>query len=702
MNSISLRIDPVVFKTAVLTGLLIAAVAIMILPVPSWLLDIGVAASFSLAILMLVVTLFIEKPLDFSAFPTILLGALVLRLALNVASTKLIIGEGHSGTDAAGNVIEGFALFIMSGNLAIGLVVFCVLLIVNFMVINKGATRMAEVGARFALDAMPGKQLAIDSDIASGALSHEEGSDRRKQEQAEATFFGSLDGTSKFVKGDAIAGLIITLLNLIVGLLIGVFAHSMSIAEGFATYSILTVGDGLVSQIPAVIVSLAAAVLLARGGTDGTTSQAVGQQLSRHPVALFLVGGFLILVGLVPGLPLLPFLGLALILLIAGLIRLMKFSEVAAETTEALVPKDVEKQEIGIPDLLEVEDLQIVFSTRLIPMVLDPRSGLENRIANIRKHVAKEFGVLVPEVHLTDSAEIDECSYVINLMGTQVGRFEINPEAKLAINPSDDVKGYEGLEVLEPVYGAPAKWLDTETAEIATLSGQTVVDPPEIIATHVLNIITENLAQIFNYSALQERLRRMSHTTLSSDQAERNKAFLDALIPEKVPMELLHVSLRELLGEKISIRNIRLIIEAIAEARQSLNTFDGIYAHIRSRLAMQILEKTQDDQRRTNVLQLSEDLDTLFINYTIKNGEQNQIGLPPKIMAQILDLLKSKITELRQRYETLVVACADKHRKFVSDLLRSAQIDVRVLSYSELSSGNAVNVVGIAEFKAQD
>ncbi|MGB0968913.1 MAG: FHIPEP family type III secretion protein, partial [Halocynthiibacter sp.] len=296
------------FKPTILLAVaLMAIIVMMILPVPAWMLDVGLATSFALAILIFTVTLFIQRPLDFSSFPTILLASLMLRLSLNVSSTKLIIGNGHTGTGAAGEVIQGFANFVMGGNVFMGLVIFCVLMIVNFMVITKGAARMAEVGARFALDAMPGKQLAIDADMAAGAIGHEEAKDRRATEQAETTFFGSLDGASKFVKGDAVAGLLITLLNLIVGLLIGIFVHGMDLGRAFETYTILTVGDGLVTQIPAVIISIAAALLLARGGTTGATDLALLDQMGRHPQALGTVAVLMALFALVPGLPFIPF-----------------------------------------------------------------------------------------------------------------------------------------------------------------------------------------------------------------------------------------------------------------------------------------------------------------------------------------------------------------------------------------------------------
>ncbi len=374
-----------------------AIIVMMILPVPSWVLDIGLAASFALAILMFTVTLFIERPLDFSAFPTVLLASLMLRLSLNVSSTKLIIGDGHTGTGAAGDVIEGFAMFVMGGNVLLGLVVFCVLLIVNFVVINKGATRMAEVGARFALDAMPGKQLAIDADMSAGAIDHAEAKRRRETEQAETTFFGSLDGASKFVKGDAIAGLLITALNLIMGLIIGVTMHGMPIGQAFETYAVLTVGDGLVSQIPAVIISIASALLLARGGATGATDLALVAQLGRHPAALSTVAILMGLFALVPGLPFLPFMLGALTLGGCAYAASNATKRDAAATAIENAPKAAQPVKTSMGDMLDLDDIHVEFAPDLVEMVLDPGTGLDARVANMRNHVAIAFGVLLPE-----------------------------------------------------------------------------------------------------------------------------------------------------------------------------------------------------------------------------------------------------------------------------------------------------------------
>ncbi|MHA7873542.1 MAG: FHIPEP family type III secretion protein, partial [Hyphococcus sp.] len=369
--------------TVLLAVALMAIIVMMILPTPAWMLDIGLTASFALAILIFTITLFIERPLDFSSFPTVLLASLLLRLSLNVSSTKLIIGQGHTGPDAAGGVIRGFAMFIMDGNVFLGLVVFTVLLIVNFMVITKGAGRMAEVGARFALDGMPGKQLAIDSDIAAGAITHEEAKARRKVEQEETTFFGSLDGASKFVKGDAIAGLLITLLNLVVGLAIGLGVHNLSFGEAIETYSMLTVGDGLVSQIPAVIISIAAALLLSKGGVLGSTDKALFDQLAEYPAAIITVAVMLGIFALFPGMPFLPFMAGALAL--GGLAFYVQQRAARQQEEEAALVEEPEApKEESLGDILNLDEIHVEFSPTIIPTCMDADAGLDKRIAKIR------------------------------------------------------------------------------------------------------------------------------------------------------------------------------------------------------------------------------------------------------------------------------------------------------------------------------
>lgn len=686
------------YSTITLAFLLMGVICIMILPVPSWALDIGLAASFALAILMFIVTLFIQRPLDFSAFPTILLGALILRLSLNIASTKLIIGNGHTGTGAAGDVIEGFAMFIMGGNTVLGIVVFCVRLLVNFLVINKGATRMAEVGARFALDAMPGKQLAIDSDLASGAITHEQAKERRETEQAETTFFGSLDGASKFVKGDAIAGLLITALNLFVGLAIGVLGHEMSISEGLATYSILTVGDGLVSQIPAVLISIASALLLARGGATGATDTTVTKQLGKHPAALISVSVLLTFFALLPGLPIAPFLLGAVILGFTGISQLKRLSS-ETNTTFSTLQADDEKPKLPqIIDLLETSEIHIEFASNLIPMALDSQTGLDMRITNIRRHVASEYGVLLPEIHLTDNQALEEGKYIIKILGVPHGEYNLKPDHYLILSSNTDGLNIEGDVITEPVFNAPAIWVDKKNSEEATLNSLTVIRPAEILATHLLEVIKQNFPKILTLSSLQTRLDDM---TMIADQkrANANRKLLDNMIPDKVPVELLHATLRSLLAEKVSIRNLQLIIEAIAEGRQFTQSWDLIYEHVRIRLGFQIIEKFITSDKRLNVIQLSQDWEDIFFTYQIKgeNSNRNEIALPPSMLKELLDSAAAKIAISSTHSDYIAIITTSKRRRFLQTIFSTKGISNAVLSYDEIDHDVTLNLVGTIE-----
>ena len=413
------------FQPTILLALaLMAIIVMMVLPMPAWVLDLGLAASFALAILIFTITIFIDRPLDFSSFPTILLASLMLRLSLNVSSTKLIIGQGHTGPKAAGEVIHGFAMFIMGGSVFMGLVVFSVLLIVNFIVITKGAGRMAEVGARFALDGMPGKQL--DSDMAAGAITHDQAKERRRIEQEETTFFGSLDGASKFVKGDAIAGLLITMMNLVMGLAIGLIMHDMPIGEALESYSILTIGDGLVSQIPSVIISIASALLLSKGGAHGSTDKALMGQLGGHPAALATVAGLLGLFALIPGLPFTPFIVGAMALGgSAWLSNRKKQAALAIAAQAEIVPASTTPQK-SLGDMLDLDEIHIEFASDIVQTVMDADPGLHTRIVNMLNHIASTYGLIIPEIRLTDSPMLAHGEYRILIQGVEVAKSAIS------------------------------------------------------------------------------------------------------------------------------------------------------------------------------------------------------------------------------------------------------------------------------------
>ncbi|PTX57566.1 flagellar biosynthesis protein FlhA [Litoreibacter ponti] len=687
----SLTLRTVFQPTVILAIALMAVIIMMILPMPAWVLDLGLAASFGIAILMFTTTLFLERPLDFSAFPTILLASLMLRLSLNVSSTKLIIGQGHTGTDAAGDVIEGFASFVMGGSVYLGLVVFCVLLIVNFIVITKGATRMAEVGARFALDGMPGKQLAIDSDMSAGAIDHNEAKLRREREQAETTFFGSLDGASKFVKGDAIAGLLITLLNLIMGLIIGIAAHDMPAGQAFETYAILTVGDGLVTQIPAVIISIATALLLARGGTSGATDIAMVQQIGEHPSAIATVGILMALFALVPGLPFAPFMiGAVALLACSAHFRRKK----AAETVKS-TPIAVEKvPEKSMGDLLDLDEIHIEFSPDLVMMALDPATGLEVRITNMRRHVATSFGLVLPEIRLTDDASLPSGTYRIKIHGVVKAEDVLHPDSVLALLPADAPVDLPGNSVKEPVYGAPAKWMSKKYKEDAALAGCTVVTPPEILATHLLETIKASFSDLLSLRGLRRILDEFTNLS-DQNRNKANKQLLDEMIPEKVSLETLLQVLRLLLEEQVSIRNLPVILEAISEGRSTYSTAEGLCEHVRQRLGAQLTSEFKREDGSLPLLQLAPDWEDLFSEYQVAEAQVSDVALPPEHYSRLSENLSNKFEQLSESGILPGLVTTVRRRRFLRLLLANKGLAAPVFSYEEVATGAKPAIVGV-------
>ena len=684
-----------VFRPTVLLALaLMAIIVMMILPVPSFVLDIGLATSFALAILIFTVTLFIERPLDFSSFPTVLLASLMLRLSLNVSSTKLIIGQGHTGTRAAGGVIEGFANFVMGGSVFLGLVVFGVLLIVNFMVITKGATRMAEVGARFALDGMPGKQLAIDSDMSAGAINHEQARERREKEQMETTFFGSLDGASKFVKGDAVAGLLITLLNLVMGLIMGVVVHGMPIQSAFETYAILTVGDGLVTQIPAVIISIASALLLARGGATGATDLTIVKQLGGHPAALGTVALLMVLFALVPGLPFVPFM-LGGVALAVAAFRLFQLRQKQSQT------KMTDKEAIDFPkekpigDVLALDDIHLEFAPDLVNMALDPGTGLDVRIANMRTHIAGVYGLILPEIRLTDEASLPPGTYVIRIQGVEMARARLRPDQILALIPNGHHDLPAGEDVAEPVYNAPARWLDAQNQEQAALSGATIVMPTEVLATHLLEVIKRNFGKLLTFKSMRRLLDEMVNLS-DAGRSDANRKLLDELIPERVPMETLHSVLKLLLEEQVSIRNLPLILEAIAEGRAISGNSEIICEHERQRLGFQLVAGLKRQDGTIPLIQLAPEWEETFNTYQLDGDfSGNNVALPPDLFNKLADGLSEKVTDASERGVFPALVTSTQRRRFLKTLARAKGIAAPVLSFEEIGLEARPALVGM-------
>ena len=682
--------------TVMLAMALMAVIVMMVLPTPAWILDIGLTASFAFAILIFTIVIFIDRPLDFSSFPTVLLASLLLRLSLNISSTKLIIGEGHTGPDAAGGVIHGFAMFVMGGNIFLGLVVFTVLLIVNFMVITKGAGRMAEVGARFALDGMPGKQLAIDSDIAAGAITHEEAKARRKHDQEETTFFGSLDGASKFVKGDAIAGLLITLLNIVVGLSVGIGVHHLTFEEAIETYSILTVGDGLVSQIPAVIISIAAALLLSKGGVHGSADKALFRQLGDHPAALATVGVILAIFALFPGLPFLPFMTGALAL-IGVAFRGYRKARQKKQQSEAKPLKDTKPAEPSLGDVLDLDEIHVEFSPDLVPIAMESETGIDSRISKIRRYVAAEFGFIVPAIRLTDNATLQSHEYVIRIHGVEVARSFLDPNGVLVLTREDEAPLHiQGKNVKEPVYGAPARWIPAERQEEAAMLGLPIIEPAEVAATHLLEVVKANLGRLTTRRALRRILDEFV-TTSDAQRAASNRKILDEFITDKTPLDLVQAVLRLLLQERVSIRNLPVILEAISEGRSALTSPEQIAEYVRQRIGFQFVSKLRDKEGRLPLIQLSTDWETLFrANEAERENGVTDVVLSPNDFNRLAAAVREKIAASVARGIFPAIVTNVKRRRFLSAVLSAKGIRNAVISYDEIDPGEKPSILAVA------
>jgi flagellar biosynthesis protein FlhA len=555
---------------------------------------------------------------------------------------------------------------------------------------------MAEVGARFALDGMPGKQLAIDSDIAAGAITHEEAKERRTREQDETTFFGSLDGASKFVKGDAVAGLLITMLNLVMGLIMGVAIHGMPLAEAARTYAILTVGDGLVTQIPAVIISIASALLLARGGATGTTDLAVFSQLGRYPAALATVGVLMAMFALVPGLPFLPFLAGATALGTAAYYGFKRLEDEKTSDAKAITAKaEAKPRETLLGDMLDLDDIHVEFASDLVNMVLDPGTGLDSRIISMRTHIASDFGLILPEMRLTDSPALPDGTYVIRIQGAERVRDKLQPDRVLAILPDIDGIPDEGLAVREPVYGAPARWIDPAHQDDFSIAGATVVTPSEVLATHLLEVVKANLGHLITLKSLR---RLLDEITRLSDQgrADANRRLLDELIPDKVPLDLLLAVLRMLLEERVSIRNLPLILEAIAEVRPMHGVPEAVCEHVRQRLGFQLVAAHRRADGTLPLLQLSPEWEVRFNTYQIDNDRgAPDIALPPEEFNRLAAAISDRFARVPAEAGSPVLITSTRRRRFLRTVVATRGLQLPVLSFEEIGIDARPAVLGV-------
>ncbi|MFC2970534.1 flagellar biosynthesis protein FlhA [Acidimangrovimonas pyrenivorans] len=665
----------------------VLVLAMLFVPLPPVILDFGLAISLSLSVLILMVALWIPKPLEFNSFPTLLLMVTMLRLSLNISSTRLILSRGHTGPDAAGGVIEGFSRFIVSGDFIIGVVIFAILVVINFVVITKGSTRIAEVSARFSLDAMPGKQMAIDADLGAGMIDEAEARRRRKELEDESGFFGAMDGASKFVRGDAIAGIIITLINVVGGILIGVVQHGLTLSQAVDNYTTLTIGDGLVTQIPALVVSLAAGLIVTKGGTEGAANEAVLGQLSNFPKALYMAAALLFGIGLLPGFPFLVFTALAG--LMSGLGYAMQRQAAERELAQA---REEAAKRAGEPaageettqDLLKLDDVRLELGAGLVPLISSMDAALPGKVKSLRNLFVKDYGFVLPAVRIKDNAALPTNAYAIVVQGVEAARGEVRPTGMMVIDPAGDSVKLPGERTKEPTFGLSAVWIDPGRAAEAERHGHTVVDPESVITTHMTEVIKEHLPELLTYGATQELIRNL----------DREYQKLVSEISAPAPAILLQQVLQNLLSERVSIRNLPLIVEAVAEASAATKDAGQLTDHVRAKLSNQICKALTDSAGFVPVLVMSANWENEFSEaLRINNGERTFLMSPQRVQEFVLDARK-EIQQHAARDEWPALMVSPELRGYVRSMLERVSPMTQVISHNEIHRKAALRTVG--------
>ncbi len=657
---------------------IVGIIIVLILPLPKWLLDISLAMSLSFSVLILMTVLFVEKPLDLSSFPSILLITTMFRLSLELASTRLILANGYEGSDAAGRVIEAFGSFVMQNNYVIGVIVFSILIIVNFVVITKGAGRIAEVAARFSLDAMPGKQMAIDADLSAGIINENEAKERRAELAAESAFFGAMDGASKFVRGDAIAGLLIVFVNIIGGMIIGVAQKGMDFASAAHTYTHLTIGDGLVTQIPALIVSIAAGMLVSKAGVSGSADKALFSQLSNRPQALTLSSIMMLTLAVLPGIPAFPF------LLMGGTAGLLAYN--VRETRKRAETEKVEAEraaqaklpvaEEPIAKALAIDTLRIELGYGLLPLVNNQEQGkLTDQIKGLRRQLAEDMGFILPSVRIQDNLQLPATTYVVRIKEIEAGRGEVRPNMLLCMNPSGEKIELPGENTREPTFGLPAMWINPQYREEAHFKGYTVVDPATIVTTHVTEIIKDNMADLLSYAETQKLLDELpkSHQKLIAD-----------IIPGKITVTGLQRVLQNLVNERISIRDLPTILEGVAEATGFTNNITLITEHVRSRLARQICDQHANREGVLPIVTLAPKWEQAFAESLIGQGEDKQLAMPPTQLQEFIQGIRKTYEDLAMKGEVPVLLTSPPIRPYVRSIIERFRPQTTVISQNEI------------------
>ncbi|MNK16533.1 Flagellar biosynthesis protein FlhA [compost metagenome] len=664
----------------------IGVIMLLILPVPKMLLDLLLAISLVSSVLILMTAVMMKRPLDFAIFPTVLLVSTLFRLGLNLASTRLILTHGHEGHESAGEVINAFGQLMMGGNFIIGVIIFAIVLVVNFVVITKGSTRIAEVSARFTLDSMPGKQMAIDADLSSGLIDEEQAKLRRKELEQESTFFGAMDGASKFVRGDAVAGLIITFINAIGGLLIGVLQHQMPVGEAANTYVQLTIGDGLVTQVPAIIISIAAGFLVSKAGVEGTADKALVAQLATNPVSLGVVSGAAGLIGLIPGMPLIPFAALAIG---SGFMawRLGR-NRLRPAVVEGAVDLGKPKEDVEEPisTALTIDEVKIELGYALLTLINDLEGRrLTDQIRALRRSLAQEYGFVMPSVRILDNMRLPNQGYAIRIKEMEAGAGEVRLSSLMAMDPAGRQVELPGEHTREPAFGLPATWIDESLREEATFRGYTLVDPSTVLTTHLTEILKENMAELLSYAEVQKLLNEL--------KGEETK-LIEELIPTVVTVTTLQRVLQSLLREKVSIRDLPAILEGLAEAAPHTTSVTTLVEHVRTRLARQLCWANRGDDGALPIITLSPDWEQAFAESLIGPGEDKQLAMAPSRLQDFIRNVRDVFERAAMSGENPVLLTGPQVRPYVRSIIERFRGQTVVMSQNEVHPKARLRTVG--------
>jgi len=662
---------------------IIGVVLLMIVPIPAFMLDLLLSISIAMSILILMTAILMKRILDFTAFPTVLLVATLFRLALNITTTRLILSHGHEGAHGAGAVIETFGKLMMGGNFIIGVIVFAILVVVNFVVITKGSGRIAEVAARFTLDSMPGKQMAIDADLSSGLIEQDEAKKRRKDLEQESTFFGAMDGASKFVRGDAVAGLVILAINVIGGILIGVIQHKLPIGEALSTYTILSIGDGLVSQIPALIISIAAGFLVSKAGVEGAADKALVTQLATNPVALGVVAAAAGGLAVIPGMPILPFAALAVG---AGVLAWRRSHAPPVVEVVDIAPAATEETDEPISQTLAIDEIKIELGYGLLPLINDLEGRrLTDQIKALRRTLATDFGFVMPSVRILDNMRLPSQGYCLRIKEMEAGSGEVRIGQLMAMDPRGAQVELPGEHMKEPAFGLPATWIDDGLREEATFRGYTIVDPATVLTTHLTEVLKENMPDLLTYAEVQKLIK---------DLPPEQKKLAEDLIPSVVTATTVQRVLQALLRERISIRDLGAILEGIGEAAPHTSSITLLVEQVRGRLARQLCYAYRGDDGALPIVTLSAEWENAFADALVGAGDEKQLALAPSRLQDFIRNIRETFERAALAGDSPVLLTSPTIRPYVRSIIERFRGQTPVMSQNEIHPRARLKTVG--------